>query len=281
MARLPAMSMPVVRAASAILLAWTVPDAAWTQTQTHAQTHVLASIHVHAPGQSGLPDPLPRVWMATLERPRAPVPSPPGAGLLAAADHPQGLSSRRAPSAHDSRDARFSGEESDRDELQGAGVSWESLSEEQRELLSKYQAHWDQLPMGRQRALARGAHRWLTLPPERREQAQRRFEHWQSLDSKQRRELRRRYQEFKVLPAQEQERIRRGFQNFQHLAPEQRRELRKRFHDLPPEERRRLKEHRQPAWEAGHDIHPPGEPADQESQDHSRRRPQQGDSPPE
>lgn len=134
------------------------------------------------------------------------------------------------------------GDDAGDESREATGVPWSALSQEQRELLSKYEAGWDQMPLGRQRAMAAGARRWLNLSPERREEARRRMEHWRSLDPQQRRELRRRYDEFRELPPQEQARLRRSFHDFQHLSPEQRREMRERFRKLPPEERRRLKE---------------------------------------
>ena len=40
------------------------------------------------------------------------------------------------------------------------GVSWESLSEGQREVLGQFADTWDRFPEERQARLARGAERW-------------------------------------------------------------------------------------------------------------------------
>jgi len=46
------------------------------------------------------------------------------------------------------------------------GVSWESLSEGQREVLGQFADTWDRFPEERQARLARGAARWAGMTDE-------------------------------------------------------------------------------------------------------------------
>jgi hypothetical protein len=49
-------------------------------------------------------------------------------------------------------------------------ISWDSLSEGQREVLGQLQESWDGLPAERQLRLARGAERWEGMTPRQRKE---------------------------------------------------------------------------------------------------------------
>ena len=55
------------------------------------------------------------------------------------------------------------------------GVEWDSLSEDQKALLSAQQEGWDTLDAARQERLARGAERWLGMDARERSAARERF----------------------------------------------------------------------------------------------------------
>jgi hypothetical protein len=123
-----------------------------------------------------------------------------------------------------------------------AGVSWQQLSIEQRELLAGMHEQWGQLPPGRQRALANGAKRFLRMDARQRMQANRRFEQWNEMSAAERSAITARFAEFRALTPREKARIRRASRRFDTLPPEQRRELRRQFQELTPEERLRARE---------------------------------------
>lgn len=122
------------------------------------------------------------------------------------------------------------------------GIKWQELTQEQREMLSRFEERWEQLPLARQRKLAEGAERWAKMTPEQRQEARAMMKRWHSLDGDKRREMLERQREFKLLPPEEQARIRQEFDRFQRLSPDERRELRERFKKLTPEERAALRE---------------------------------------
>lgn len=122
------------------------------------------------------------------------------------------------------------------------GLQWRALTEEQQQVLARFETRWERLPPARQRALVERAQRWASMSPEDREAARKRLERWKSMDPERRRELRRRYEAFKSLPPEEQARIRKHFRRFKSLPPEKRRELREKFHRLSPEERQAVLE---------------------------------------
>ncbi len=71
---------------------------------------------------------------------------------------------------------------------QDDGISWDELSDGQREILSQLESSWDTLPAERQRRLSTGAKRWAGMSRQERQQARGRFQSWREL-SDERREL--------------------------------------------------------------------------------------------
>jgi hypothetical protein len=123
------------------------------------------------------------------------------------------------------------------------GITWSQLTAEQQQILAGFENNWEQLPPGRQVALAKGTtERWLTMTPDQRERASERFSRWQSLTDEQRAQIRERYQNFQDLTPDEQARLRENFRRFRDLSPERRQELRERFRQLTPEQRQRVRE---------------------------------------
>lgn len=122
------------------------------------------------------------------------------------------------------------------------GLSWQELSADQQQLLGGMQEQWNQLPPGRQIALANGAKRFLRMDAAQRNQANTRFEQWNNLPEAERAAITERFAEFRKLPPQEKARIRQASRRFERMTPEQRQRLRQRFQDLSPEERARARE---------------------------------------
>ena len=117
------------------------------------------------------------------------------------------------------------------------GVPWSSLSQDQRQLLSRLSGQWDQLPPQRQQALASGSQRWLGMSPQQRTQARQRFSQWQQLPPEHRDQLRRRWEQFRSLPPARQQAARENFRRFQQLPRERRQQLRQRWQRASPAQR--------------------------------------------
>ena len=56
------------------------------------------------------------------------------------------------------------------DSASAEGLSWESLSAQQQEMLASMKEGWNDLPPYRQERLSKGADKWATMSPEQREQ---------------------------------------------------------------------------------------------------------------
>ena len=56
--------------------------------------------------------------------------------------------------------------------------------------------------------------------------------------------MKERYDRFKSLSPEDQDRLRQGVKRYQDLSPEKRRELRERWHQMTPEQREQMLEHR-------------------------------------
>ena len=121
--------------------------------------------------------------------------------------------------------------------VQGGGVPWSSLSQDQQHLLSRLGDQWEQLPPQRQQALASGSQRWLGMSPEQRTQARQRFGQWQQLPEQRREQLRKRWEEFRSLPPARQQAARENFRKFQQLPQQRRQQLRQRWQNASPAQR--------------------------------------------
>ncbi|MDH3481612.1 MAG: DUF3106 domain-containing protein, partial [Gammaproteobacteria bacterium] len=64
---------------------------------------------------------------------------------------------------------------------QDEGISWDSLSDGQREVLSQLEESWDTLPAERRLRLFRGAERWDKMSRQQRKEARERFRAWRDL----------------------------------------------------------------------------------------------------
>jgi hypothetical protein len=121
-------------------------------------------------------------------------------------------------------------------------IAWESLSEEQRKLLTRFESQWAKMPPGRQRALDRGSARFLQMTPEQRAAAQQRFSRWQSMGAQDQQRVRRRWELFNQLSPEQRTAVLEGFQRFRDLPPEKRRALRDNWRNKTPEQRRAMLE---------------------------------------
>lgn len=125
----------------------------------------------------------------------------------------------------------------DASEERAPAIAWKDLSEEQRQLLSRFENRWDQLPPHRQRVLAKSSQHWLSMTPEQREDLKRSLKQLHNLNESERNELHARVERFKELPPDEQKKLRDSYMAFRHLSAERRKELRERWQQLTPEER--------------------------------------------
>ena len=96
-------------------------------------------------------------------------------------------------------------------------LNWNSLTDEQRQVLSSLEESWDTLSLERRERLAEGAVRWTEMGTEDRAAARQRFQTWRSLSEDQRARIRERYQQFQRLTPTEKARIRNNFERFRDL----------------------------------------------------------------
>ncbi len=123
-----------------------------------------------------------------------------------------------------------------------SSVAWDSLSEQQQQVLSPFVVDWGGMRAERQQWLARGADRCLGMSPDERDGAHMRFAHWQQLPDGRRDRIRTQYQRYRDLTPDERRHVRDNFRRFQQLPADRRQELRRRFREMTPEQRQRARE---------------------------------------
>jgi hypothetical protein len=124
----------------------------------------------------------------------------------------------------------------------GPGISWQQLSPEQQQVLDDVKGSWEQLPPGRQVALANGAKRFIGMNATERDQANQRFAEWRKLSERERVEIGERFRLFRGLPPSEKQRLRQAARRFDRMNQEQRQQMRERFQQLTPAQRAQLRE---------------------------------------
>ena len=125
---------------------------------------------------------------------------------------------------------------------QSDGVSWDSLSDGQREVLSQLEGSWDTLPAERQQRLVKGAERWAGMSRKDRRAARDRFRSWRELDAERREQIRERAQLFRNLSPEEQDRIRKNYRNYREMNRDRRQQLRERYKRMTPDQRQHLRD---------------------------------------
>lgn len=125
---------------------------------------------------------------------------------------------------------------------QDEGVSWNELTDGQREVLGQLEASWDSLPVERQLRLSRGAERWAGMSDAERGQARERFTAWRQLSDERREQIRERAQVFRELPPDEQRRIRENYRKYRSMNRDRRQQLRDRYRRMTPEQRQHLRD---------------------------------------
>ena len=124
---------------------------------------------------------------------------------------------------------------------ESAPPEWAGLTSEQRAILRNVEKDWASMPGERRGQLIAGANRWLAMTPDQRASARERFAMWQALPPERREELRRRYEQFRALSPEEQARIRAVQQRVQDMPPAKRAELQRRWREMTPQERQRVR----------------------------------------
>ena len=104
-------------------------------------------------------------------------------------------------------------------------LNWNSLTDEQRQVLSPLEENWDTLSLERRQRLTEGAKRWSEMDAEDRSAARERFQNWRSLTEDQRSTIRDRYEQFQRLNPREKARIRDNFRRFRDLPADRRQQL--------------------------------------------------------
>ena len=121
-------------------------------------------------------------------------------------------------------------------------VTWQQLSDSERQLLQRFESRWDEFTPEQQARLRQGADRWSSMTPEQRQRARQEFGKWKQLTPEQREKLREAYQRFKALPPEQRQKIREARQRFRQLPPERQQRLRERWRNMSPEQRQRFKQ---------------------------------------
>ena len=119
-------------------------------------------------------------------------------------------------------------------------ASWESLSDQQRRVLSAMnkESGWSDLALERRQRLAKGAERWASMTPRQKKRARKRFAQWNKMSAARKKRLRKRYREFQKLSPEEKQRVRKNLKYYRSLPLAQRRELQRQFRTMTPEQRR-------------------------------------------
>lgn len=107
-----------------------------------------------------------------------------------------------------------------------AGLSWDSLTPQQQQVLKPMQDDWAQLPPERQEKMAARAARWESMTPEQRQKAEARMQRWQELTPEQKQKMRERREKFSKMNPEQRERMRERHERVKSLPPEQRQALR-------------------------------------------------------
>ena len=122
------------------------------------------------------------------------------------------------------------------------GVAWESLSQQQQQVLERFRDGWEQMPPGRQQAMKQGSERWLSMTPEQQAQARERWQKWHSMPPDDKNRVRQRWQQLRELTPEQREQLRGAYRRFQSLPPERQQELRERWQSMTPEERQEMRD---------------------------------------
>ena len=121
------------------------------------------------------------------------------------------------------------------------GIAWEDLSQEQRQLLQRFEGDWESFAADRQQRLSNGASRWAGMTPEQRGAAQGRFRQWRDLPPDRQQSVRDRYSMYRDMSPAERRRIQQNYVRFRQLQNERRKRLHDKFRSMTPAQRDRLR----------------------------------------
>ena len=128
------------------------------------------------------------------------------------------------------------------DNAKGAGpIPFESLNEQQQQVLAPMRERWGTLSTQRQQRLIKGADRWAGMNASEREKARDRMRRWQNLPPEERQRMQQRLQRFRSLPPERRQRLRQTLQKFKQLPAGEREALREKWRNASPVERRELR----------------------------------------